>query len=158
MTTENLFTLVASALAFLASLLATVVSVYNARFARFARQRWWDRKVDAYSRIIEALSSLVYYYEVIYDAELEHQTLSEERKTEIDDHWKRGYAEVKKATATGAFLVSAEAEAALQKMWKEKGKGVHPNDWFSLIESDYVATRDCLRGVADAAKKDLEVA
>lgn len=118
----------AAGFAFLASIIAASVSVYNARFAHFAQKHWWERKVDAYSTIIEALSSLVYYYDLILEAELEHRKLSEARRKEIDDHWRKGYSEVKKATATGAFLISTEAEAALQEMWKAKDKNIHPND------------------------------
>ena len=157
MTAPHAITLAAAILAFVASLIAAAVSVYNARFRRFARERWWERKADAYSRIIEALAALVFYYEEHYDAVLEHHTFSEERRKEIADHWTRGYTEVKKATTIGAFLISADAEAALQKMWKEKGKGVDPSDWFSLVESDYVTARDCLRSLVEAARKDLRV-
>ena len=157
MTTEHLLTLSAAILAFIASVIAAAVSVYNARFRRFARERWWERQVEAYNRIIDALSALVYYYEEHYDAEIEARDLTDSHKKEIAEHWRKGYAEVKRATAVGAFLISAEAEAALQKMWKEKGKGVDANDWFGLIESNYVAARDCLRAVVEAARRDLRV-
>ncbi len=99
----------------------------------------------------------MYYYEEHYDAKLEHRDLTDNHKLEIGEHWRKGYAEVKRATAVGAFLISADAEAALQKMWREKGKGVDLNDWFGLIEPDYAAARDCLRAVVDAARKDLQV-
>lgn len=157
MTTEHLLTLFASVLAFIASVIAAAVSIYNARFRRFARERWWERKVEAYNRIIDALSGFVYYYEEHYDAEIDRRDLTESHKKEIDEHWRKGYAEVKRATAVGAFLISPAAEAALQKMWQEKGKGVDPSDWFGLIESDYVAARDCLRAVVEAARNDLRV-
>ena len=39
MKTENVITLAAAALSFLASVVATAVSIYNARFARFAKER-----------------------------------------------------------------------------------------------------------------------
>jgi hypothetical protein len=158
LTTEHLLTLLAAILACIAAVIAATVSVYNARFRRFARERWWERQVEAYNRIIDALSALVYYYEEHYEAEIEHRSLTDSHKKEISEHWRKGYAEVKRATAVGAFLISPTAEAALQKMWKEKGKGVAHNDWFGLIESDYVAARKCLRAVVKAAKKDLRVA
>ena len=157
LTTELLLTLFASVLAFIASVIAAAVSIYNARFRRFARERWWDRKVEAYNRIIDALSALVYYLEEHYNAEIEHRDLSDSHKKEIVEHWRKGYAEVKRATAVGAFLISPAAEAVLQNMWKEKGKGVDPNDWFGLMESDYVAAQDCLRAVVEAARNDLGV-
>ncbi len=152
---QNVVILAAAGLTFVASIITVAVSAYNARLARFARQRWWERKVQAYADIIEALADLVYYYEEHYDAELEHQEMSDAHKNQVTEHWKRGYAAVKKATAVGAFLISSDAEAALQTMWREKGKGVHPNDFFGLVQSDYVAGRHCLKAIVEAAKIDL---
>jgi hypothetical protein len=40
MPTESVVTLIAAGLAFLAPVIAVVVSAYNARFARFASERW----------------------------------------------------------------------------------------------------------------------
>lgn len=157
MTPENAITLGAAFLAFAASIVAAGISAYGARFQRFARERWWDRKAEAYSRIVEALSDLVYYHEEHYDAELEGRGISAERRTEINECWRKGYIEIKRATATGPFLISPKAEAALATMWRERGRGVEPNDWFGLIESDYVTARDCLRAVVAAAKEDLAV-
>lgn len=156
MDTQNLVTLAAAGLTFVASIITVTVSAYNARMEHFARQRWWERKVQAYADIIEALADLVYYYEEHYDAEVEHQEMSDAHKAQVTEHWKRGYAAVKKATSVGTFLISSEAEAALRTMWREKGKGVHPNDFFGLVESDYVAARDCLKAVVEAAKIDLK--
>jgi hypothetical protein len=156
METQNIVTLAAAGLTFVASIITVVVSAYNARLERFARQRWWERKVQADTDIIEALADLMYYYEEYYDAEVEHQEMSEPHKARIAEHWKRGYAAIKKATAVGEFLISSEAEATLRKMWREKGKGVHPNDFFGLVESDYIAARDCLKAVIEAAKTDLK--
>ena len=154
-TNQNVVTLVAAILAFAASMFAAGASVYNSRFGRFAGERWWDLKVKAYSRIIEALSALVYYYEEQYDAEINCRNLTDSHKKEIAEHWRKGYAEIKRVTAIGAFLISPEAESALQKMRNEKDNGIHLNDWFGQLDADYAATRDCLRAIVDAAKKDI---
>jgi len=158
MTTDQWVTVSASLIAFIASLSAAAVSIYNVRFRRFARERWWERQVEAYSRIIDALSGLVYYHEEHLDAEFQEDAFTAEHWKEINEHWKKGYAEVKRATAVGAFLISVDAETALQKMWKEGGKGVDQNDWYGLKESHYVAARDCLRELVEAARKDLRIA
>lgn len=147
--------LIAAVLAFVASVIATVVAAYNGRFHRFARERWWERKADAYARIIEALSDLVFYHETHLDAAETGRTLSEEHRADIEKFWGRGHAEVKRAAAVGAFLISSEAEAALQKFQKGSGESIHPNNWYGLIEDSYVVTRDALRAVVAAAKEDL---
>lgn len=117
MTTAQWITLTAAILAFVASGIATAVAAYNAGLRKFAQQRWWERKADAYTRIIEALADLVYYHETHLLAAEEHVELSEVRKEEVGDYWRRGTAEVRRATAVGAFLISPEAEAALRRMW-----------------------------------------
>jgi len=156
-TTESAITLMAAGLAFLASVIAAAVAGFTARFQRFAKERWWDRKAEAYSRIIDALSGVVYSHEEWYDAELEHRGIPDEQRNEIDEHWRKGYAELKRATAIGSFLISAQAEAALAQMWHDTGKGVHPADWFGQLESNYTTASDCLKKLVGAAKKDLGV-
>lgn len=155
MTNAQWITLTAALLAFVASGIATAVAAYNARFRKFAQQRWWERKADAYTRIIEALADLVYYHETHLLAAEERVTLSAERKADIGEFWRRGNAEVRRATAVGAFLISPDAEAALRRMWEEDGRGVPFNDWYGAVESSYDAARTCLRQVVAAAKADL---
>jgi len=156
MPTAQWITLGAALLAFSASVLATSVAWYNGRFRRFTEQRIWERKADAYTGIIDALSDLVYYHETHLRAAEEHRDLADSYKEEIDLHWRRGHAAVERAAAVGAFLISPKADAALRRMREESGKGVHPNDWYGGIESRYVATRDALKTVVAAAKADMK--
>lgn len=157
MSTDNTVTLIASGFAFLASLIAIVISAYNARFTRFTSEKWWERKVEAYNLIVGALSDLVYYYQQIYNAELEARDLSEDKKQEINDHWKRGNIEIRKATNVGAFMISREAEEVLKKYWQEPKTKIDPNDWFTRLEYDYTSAETCLMQLVTCAKKDLGV-
>lgn len=146
---------IVSSIAAVAAVVAAGVSIYNARFGRFSRQRWWERKVDAYSQIIDALSSLVYYYEEHMNAELECRKAGGQHSKGFEQFWHDGNIKIKTATAIGAFLISKEAETALQIMWKEKGKGITYGDWYGAMESDYNATNACLKTMVIVAKKDL---
>ena len=42
---------IVSCIAAVAALVAAGVSIYNARFGRFSRQRWWEREVTYYSKL-----------------------------------------------------------------------------------------------------------
>ena len=106
MDTKYIISLITSLLAFIAAIIAAIVTIYNARFQRFTKQRVWDKKAEAYSNIIESLSSLVYYYETLYDAEFQGRRLSEDRISEIDAYWKKAHSDIKKATSVGSFLIS----------------------------------------------------
>jgi hypothetical protein len=152
---ETQLTLAAAILAFVASVIATVVAAYNGRFRRYALERWWDRKAEAYARVIEALADLVYYHETHLRAAEEHRDLSDEKRGEIETAWKRGSAEVRRAAAIGAFLISPKAEAALKALYEPSTSKVHANDWYGAVEDGYVSTRAALTAVVEAAKNDL---
>ena len=98
---------------------------------------------------------MVYYHEEHIDALEQGRPVPAFRKQEIDEHWRRSYSELKKATAVGAFLISTEADAALRKMWREQDKGVDSADFYGSVESRYIAARDCLKAVVEAAQTEL---
>ncbi len=155
MLTDNSIILITAGLAFLASLISVVVSLYNARFARFASERWWERKLEAYTRIIDALSDLFYYYQQTYGADIEGEELSKERKREIHEHWKRGNLAVRKATNVGAFLISSEAEDALEQYWQQPKEKHDPGDWIWQLDQNYTRAQTCLKQLVNCAKHDL---
>ena len=155
MSADEIVALATSGLAFLASIIAVIVSAYNARFARFASEKWWERKAEAYTRISGALSDLVYYYGQTYETQFSN--LSEERQREIDEHWRKGHLEVRKATDIGAFAISREAEEALKEYWKRPAENIHPEDWSAHLEIDYMSAEKCLKKLVACARKDLRV-
>ena len=157
MSIEHIITLVVASLAFVASLIAAAVSIYNARFRRFALERWWERKAEAYTHIIEALVDMVSHYEQVYDAEFSRRELPDDRKAEIDELGKRGYREVARAAHIGAFIISRDAEASLKRFREGPDEKRHQADWFGGLEASYIAAEQCLKELVECAKKDLRV-
>jgi hypothetical protein len=121
----------------------------------FRRQRWWERRADAYSRVIEALSDMLDYYSNLYDAELEHRKLPPEREAELETHWRQGLRHVRRAANAGAFLFSAEAEAALEE-FMSADKTFHDSH-FEHLEHYHVAIEKCLRSFVSTSKRDLQI-
>ena len=154
MSSESIVILIAAVLAFIASLLA----IYSTRFRRFAQERWWERKADAYTRIIEALSDLVDYYRQMCDEEINpKRTVSEKIKRDMLERSKRGHREITKAADIGAFLISSKADAALQLFRKGPEKKPNPQDWYSIFDNEYSGAERCLKEIVECAKKDLRV-
>jgi hypothetical protein len=158
MAEETRITLVAAILAFAAGILSTAASLYSARFRRYAMQRWWERKADAYTRIADALSEMVEYYRMTYAVELEGHHISEEGKAEFGKRWRKGWEEARRATNIGAFLISDEANAALNDLWTSFDHASEDPNWFNVIEVEFTSAEKCLRSLVAAAKKDLKVA
>jgi hypothetical protein len=102
---------ITSLIAAFASIISLIVSERNTRFARFASEKWWERKSAAYYTIIEALSDLVYYYDQKILSELSERELSQEQKQALDSHWESGHLRIQKAANIGSFMISSDAEA-----------------------------------------------
>ena len=52
---------------------------------RFRNERWWEKKSEAYSELVEALHNMRWPSSEHFDAGLEHRELSEEYSQEL---WK----------------------------------------------------------------------
>ena len=137
-------------------LIAGLFALYRAK-QEFISQRWWERKADTYTRIIEALWQILDYYKQRCEEVENYREISDERKKEILKQWHQGQREIKKVTEIGAFLVSDETIAALKKLWKKSEPAPDPDDWFGQLENDYIATEACIATVIKSAKKDLQV-
>ena len=154
---ETQITLIAAILAFAAAVISTGASLYSARFRRYALERWWERKADAYTRIVDALSEMVEYYRMTYEVELEGHQISAERKAEFLARWRKGWQEARKATNIGTFLVSDTASTALRDLWRSFDRSAEEPNWFDRIQTEFEAAEKCLASLVTAAKEDLRV-
>jgi hypothetical protein len=121
----------------------------------FRSQRWWERKADAYTRLIEALSDMLEYYSALGRAEIQGRELAEEQKAELEAHWNAGRRSVRKAANLGAFLLSPEVETALREFEEHVRK--HHESYFEYLDESYGAVKACLETIVAQSKQDLQV-
>lgn len=139
-----------------------VVGVVSAMFTtflarkRFVSERWWDRKADAYTHILDALVSMHRYHEAYYDDLTHESELSDERKAELTAEWKVAWRQVDNAIRLGAFVVCEDAHAALSRL-RAATRGVHPHDFFGLVDAEYAATTKCIGEIREIGRTDLRV-
>jgi hypothetical protein len=136
---------------------AAGVSIYNARFGRFTRERWWEQKAEAYRQIVGALTALIDYYRTHHDAAIGEREIPDDRAAEIQATWKEGIAAIRRSTDMGAFLVSSQAAEALRAFWKKSSDDDSNELYYEMVERDYAAAEECLAAVTAAAKADLRV-
>ena len=118
-------------------------------------KKWWELRVAAYQSVIDALSDMAYAYEARYQAEIEGRELSEERKTELGALTVQAFTRVRKAADSGAFLFSAEANAALDLVRKE-WETHHPT-WQEHLDAMQFTSRQCLTRIVALSKSDLKL-
>jgi len=118
---------------------------------QFYSQRWWEKKADVYSSLIQSMSYMQYYYGDCQDEIT--GTKIDDRKTYYDEYHK---AEIylKNMAGMGGYLISKEAAGLLSELLKtividniHRGPGEEFDDFGR-----------CLRAVSETTEKIKEYA
>lgn len=143
--------LTAILIAFLSSWITVQLSL-----RRYRTEKWWEKKVEAYTRIVEALHNSKALIEAYLLAVEEGANVSPERKKELEKRAHASYDEIIKAKDVGEFLLSRKAIKCLCR-YQERSTD-DPNDmWYEHLENEFTATKECLDALIIAAKEDLKV-
>lgn len=138
------------------SLLTAFVTV-RLSLKRFHAEKWWEKKAEAYGRIIDALHHMKNYCEQKHDEQLTPDDISDEKKKELATQYRAAFKELSRAADIGSFIVSSEAAALLAEYHGRPSLPWNDTDLLDIIEADLKAVSDCLKKFILAAKKDLEI-
>ena len=61
----------------------TAIITVRLSLRRFRSERWWERKADVYSRIVEALHNAMEYCEAMSDESLTKIEITPDRKAQL---------------------------------------------------------------------------
>ena len=158
----SLISLITAGLAFLASLIAAGVSIYNARFRRFVSEKWWHRKSEAYIKIIDDLAGSIVYLEDLYDAlgQSAPKEIIQKMKQKRRDEYK-SYLGIHTLRTEGLFIDEKVSEE-LNKLERVLSE-IYENGYYDTqkefvqIEAILNARRQALNTIVPIAKKDLRV-
>lgn len=79
---------------------------------RFYSEKWWERKLAAYTTVIEALSHILNFIDREAESYFRGEELSEERQAELATLSHKGRDELARAASLGTFLISQQASFA----------------------------------------------
>jgi sensor c-di-GMP phosphodiesterase-like protein len=122
---------------------------------QFRSQRWWEKRAEAYSRIMEQLSSLLYYYEEWESEEVSQREWDEEKKKRVSDGHTEANRYIRKASAIGAFMISDVAAAAIETLLRDLRKNTKEPDYYSYLDACQGSIEKCIIAVRGFAKADL---
>ena len=123
---------------------------------RFRSEKWWERKVAAYERVIEALHHSKAFTDAHFDAAQQGRTVSEEKDQDLRRRLEAAHLEIDKATDVGGFLLSDEAQERLKRYGKEAKEAANTPHWVDFLIDDCAAVTSCLSDLIRIAKKDLQ--
>jgi hypothetical protein len=151
--TQLLFSIISGVVVAIVTSLVTV----HLSLRRFYSERWWERKAEAYSSIIESLHHVKNNLEALMDAEERGRTISEDTRKQLADLSAKGYREVEKATSIGAFIISDHAANSLMELRRRFQQRDPEMSWYNYLESRLTAIDQCLVEMRTTARKDLKV-
>lgn len=135
--------------------LATSWITVKFAFRRFQSERWFERRIDAYTKVIEALHFMKYCTERQILAAERRQDLPEEFENELISAYRKGRADLRRLTDMGALLFSARAVAALDTLNAELRAATEQQSWWEHLDAESTAIAKCLVELRPIAKKDL---
>jgi len=143
---------------FIQAVLSVGVAWLTVRWSlrRFYTEKWWERKADTYSKVIECLHYLKRMPSEKLDDEMHVKKLSEERKEELWVAYQKARDELNKIIDAGSFLMSEEAVATLEAMQKKVQESNNAESFFEHLEGEWVALNNCLKEMRRIARADLK--
>jgi len=138
-------------------IVAVVTAIVTVRLSlrKFYTERWWERKADAYSRIVEALHKHKNYLEQKIKIEISYPKDDRDKGKDLEKQWADANAELQRAVDLGAFVVCEGTEEIIRKFLKRPIGDPNDDPLIDILETDLSYAKECLSDVKAAAKKEL---
>lgn len=137
-------------------LVALLTSWLTVKFAlhRFQSEKWFERRLDAYTKVIEAIHFMKHCTERQLRAGLRGTDIPKEIEEELVSSYRKGLSDLQRFTDMGALLFSPEAVAILDTLNSEL-LSANADDYWVNLEDEEAAISKCLSELRLIAKRDL---
>ena len=150
--TQGIFTALIPAL--IVSIITAYVTV-KVSMKQFYSERWWEKRAEAYSHIIEHLSYLQYYFGEWFSEGVHEKQLADKHKEKLSEGYRQTKESITKAAAIGAYIVSDNTATALANLLHELDRKDPSGDWVGDIDRCYGLVKECIAKIKEYAKADL---
>jgi len=136
---------------------ALLTSWLTVKFAlrRFQSEKWFERRVEAYTKVIEALHFMKRCAERQLRAEERGTDIPEEIENELVSSYRKGLADLRRLTDMGALLFSLDAVEILDTLYTELSAATDEQSWWEHLDAESAAISKCLVKLRPIAKRDL---
>lgn len=131
---------------------------YVFAWRRFRTEKWWERRAEAYERIVDALHSAKQFSDVHLERLMQggaEPTADEDKK--LREQSKAGHDYILRAIDTGRLILPDEALERLNEYSKETARN-KPESWHDYLNIDYGIIDRCIIDMAKIGRKDLGAA
>ena len=140
-------------------IIAILTSFLTVRLSlrRFYSERWWERKAEAYSTILESLFNIKSYVDDLITSYEENTNIPVSERDKLASRWKEGHEEIKKIAAIGTFTISEKVYACINGLRKDLKEAKRQANLYEQLCLESTALDNCLREIREFAKNDLKV-
>ena len=123
---------------------------------KFRNERWWDKKVAAYERVIEAFHNSKKFLSEHLAAEEFGYEVNEIHDIELRKLAKDAGDEIKKSSDIGSFILSESALKILDLYATESENAPKEESWYDYLNADWARTDKYMKDFIAEAKLDLK--
>ncbi len=136
-----------------------VTSILTVRLAlrRFYKEKWWEKKHETYTHLLETIYHLKNYAAQHYEDQISPDCMTEEKRQELTRDMNKFHREFAKLRDLASFHLSDEAVAILDEYQKKTTEPSNSKTLFEWIDRDLCAASQCLQALKEAAKRDLKM-
>ena len=127
---------------------------YRLAFRRYRAEKWWERRADAYSGIVEALYNSLKFADTHIDYMQKGSEPPPEKDAAVRKAAREGHDEILRAVNVGKLFLSSAALNRLRRFVRESD-AVKVEGWSEYLEKDYELINTCLNEFAQLAREDL---
>lgn len=132
----------------------TAVLANRLTLNRFYTERWWERKADTYSKIMESLYHMVNFT----DQQMrDPRTIDKEVEQKLLARSVSSTEQIDQITSIGAFIISKTSANRLISLRKELEKAAKAEGWYEYLGAESNALDQAIRDMRELAKNDLHV-
>lgn len=142
-----------------AVLVGSVAAFFSSWLAlkKFYRERHWEKRLAAYSEIMNALHQIRLDAQRALNEELENRKIHTERRREIIEKRTDGLFSIRRAADIGELLISKKATLHLRSFLSEKDEALKSGDWVEGMNIITIASEKYLTLIRTEARRDLNL-
>jgi len=139
-------------------LIAIVTAIVTVRLSlrQFYSQKWWGKRAEAYTSILESLHYMKRSFDEEFNADLMGRELSEARQKQLRKKFLSGYDELQKRLDISHFILSDEANKALKEFKADYQEAKDAPSWAEHLYHGLNATDTAIKKLSNVAKNDLK--
>ena len=124
---------------------------------RFRAEKRWERRVDAYEKIINALHHARNYQAYFMDAEVEGKGIDRVESQKLAEKVEEANRQIELAISQGFLVLGDDVREHLKRYQKDmENIPVPREDWFGRIDHKWGLANGCLKDIIEFAQRDLK--